>query len=90
MDQHQRDLESAFLVATDTSAYDLAARLAGYLERFRAQHAHPRTPSLAVSFGERMNVLQKAFLPPQLEALMQQGSVARATVLEDEIDRLGD
>jgi tetratricopeptide (TPR) repeat protein len=63
----------AFCLAVDAQRYENAARIHGYIERFRDERDVPRLPADGGAFIARLARLREILDPPQLERLAAEG-----------------
>ena len=81
--------ETAMIFTCDVEAFELSARIAGFLERYRDEHHQPRTASLLTSYGDRIERIERHAGRERFRELFAAGSNETASALQDEIDTLG-
>lgn len=87
-EHHVGFFESAFHLAFASGARELAAKICGYLDRYRREHRQPRAPSDVPPFDSRFEKLQASFDAKAFALLTKAGALAEANALQDELEAL--
>ncbi|GAC1388608.1 MAG: hypothetical protein NVSMB31_02870 [Vulcanimicrobiaceae bacterium] len=78
-----RYFETWFILACELRQYEVAARLLGFLERFRSAHDIMRLPFLMPWYAPQVERLQKHFSYEKLQELQQAGATLTLSSAEE-------
>jgi diguanylate cyclase (GGDEF)-like protein len=87
-EHHAGFFDVAFHLAYESGAKELAAKLAGYLARYRHDHAQPRAPSDEPMWNARYKKLQASLDDGSFAMLTRAGAFADSSALQDEVEAL--
>ena len=81
--------EAAFKLAVELHAYESAAAIYGYAERYRRGSRSPLQPSERGTIESRRAVLERALGTPAFDRLRRDGAAMEMAIVEGLIERLG-